>query len=108
MEDLDTFLTVLYVMVDDLCKQHQLLRPQRRGPAPKLGVSEIITLALFGQWARFSSERAFYRFVQRHLKAAFPNLPDHSQYQNLWSHLHIRSLGQQEAHHADHFLHPQK
>lgn len=80
MEDLDTFLTVLYVMVDDLCKQHQLLRPQRRGPAPKLGVSEIITLALFGQWARFSSERAFYRFVQRHLKAAFPNLPDHSQF----------------------------
>ncbi|GCF08515.1 hypothetical protein [Dictyobacter arantiisoli] len=24
MEHLDTFLTVLYVMVDDLCKQHSL------------------------------------------------------------------------------------
>ena len=28
--------------------------------------------------------------------------------QNLWSHLHIRSLGQQETNHADYFLHPQK
>ena len=80
MEDLDTFLTILYVMVDDVCKQHQLLLPKRRGPAPKLGLSEIITLALFGQWARFPSERAFYRFALRHLKPAFPNLPDHSQF----------------------------
>lgn len=79
MEDLDTFLTILYVMVDDLCKQHSLSMPKRCGPTPKLGLSELITLALFGQWARFSSERAFYRFAQRHLKAAFPTLPDHSQ-----------------------------
>jgi len=80
MEDLDTFLTLLYVMVDDLCKQHGLSMPTHPGPAPKLSLSELITLALFGQWARFPSERAFYRFAQRHLKAAFPMLPDHSQF----------------------------
>ena len=28
MEHLDTFLTVLYVMVDDLCKQHSLSMPR--------------------------------------------------------------------------------
>lgn len=80
MEDLDTFLTILYVMVDDLCKQHHLTLPKRPGPAPKLDLSELITLALFGQWAHFQSERAFYRFAQRHLKTAFPLLPDHSQF----------------------------
>lgn len=80
MEHLDTFLTVLYVMVDDLCKQHSLSMPRHPGPAPKLGLSELLTLALFGQWARFPSEQAFYRFAQRHLKAAFPMLPDHSQF----------------------------
>jgi hypothetical protein len=79
MENLDTFLTILYVTIDDLCKLHQLRLPVRRGPAPKLSVSELITLVLFGQWARFPSERAFYRFAARHLKAAFPTLPDHSQ-----------------------------
>lgn len=80
MEDLDTFLTLLYVMIDDLCKQHQLSLPKHRGPAPKLGLSELITLVLFGQWTRFASERTFYRFAQRHLKTAFPTLPDHSQF----------------------------
>lgn len=80
MEDLDTFLTTLYVMVDDLCKLHKLSLPKQRGPAPKLGVSELLTLALFGQWACFSSERAFYRWALRHLKAGFPPLPDHSQF----------------------------
>lgn len=57
MEDPDTFLTLLHVMIDDLCKQHQLSLPKHRGPAPKLGLSELITLVLFGQWARFASER---------------------------------------------------
>ena len=80
MPDLDTFLTTLYVMVDDLCKLHGLSMSKHPGPAPKLGLSELITLALFGQWAQFPSERAFYRFAQRHLKAAFPTLPDHSQF----------------------------
>lgn len=80
MEHLDTFLTTLYVMVDDLCKQQGFTWPKHPGPQPNLGVSEVITLSLFGQWARFPSERAFYRFAQRHLKAAFPRLPDHSQF----------------------------
>ena len=80
MEDLDTFLTLLYVMVDDLCKSHNLHLPSRRGPAPALSCSEVLTLSLFGQWARFSSERGFYRFAQRHLKSAFPTLPDRSQF----------------------------
>ena len=69
MEHLDTFLTVLYVMVDDLCKQHSLSMPRHPGPAPKLGLSELLTLALFGQWARFPSEQAFYRFAQRHAQS---------------------------------------
>jgi len=59
MEDLDTFLTLLYVTIDDLCKSHQLHLPSRPGPAPKLACSEVITLSLFGQWARFASERTF-------------------------------------------------
>ena len=59
MENLDTFLTTLYVMVDDVCKQHQLWVPTHPGPSPKLSRCELITLAIFGQWYRFSSERNF-------------------------------------------------
>ncbi|HET8841178.1 MAG TPA: hypothetical protein VFN35_06895 [Ktedonobacteraceae bacterium] len=37
MEDLDTFLTTLSVMVDTLCKHHRLSLPKRPLPAPRLG-----------------------------------------------------------------------
>jgi hypothetical protein len=54
MEHPDTFLTVLYVMVDDLCKQHSLSMPRHPGPAPKLGLSELLTLALCGTMGAIS------------------------------------------------------
>jgi hypothetical protein len=78
MVDVDTFLTTLYVMVDDFC---QLSLPSEPHPGPQaaLSRSEVVTLALFGQWQGFGSERGFYRYAQRHLRAAFPSLPTREQ-----------------------------
>jgi hypothetical protein len=45
--------------------------------------SEVVTLALFGQWNHFPSERAFYRYADHHLRNAFPRLPDRSQLNRL-------------------------
>lgn len=73
MLEVDTFLCWLYVVVDDLCKA---LPPTRvRGPAAALSRSEVVTLALFGQWGRFATERDFYRYADRRLRGAFPALP---------------------------------
>ena len=81
MVDVDTFLTALYVMVDDFCHSH---RPKRRpGPQPSLPESEVITLAIFARWSRFSSERDFYRYATDHLTEAFPTLPERSQFNRL-------------------------
>jgi hypothetical protein len=78
----DTFLLTLYVMVDDFCKAH--LPPERRpGPAASLTRSEVVTLAIFSEWAVFPSERAFYRYALGHLRPAFPRLPERSQYNRL-------------------------
>ena len=82
MVDSDTFPTTLYVMIDDFCKSH--LPPEHRCGAPaSLTRSKVLTLALFSQWQRFSSERGFYRYAQRHLRGAFPTLPDRSQFNRL-------------------------
>src|SRR5512135_3145041 len=82
MVDSDTFLTTWYVMIDDFCKGH--LSPEPHGGAPaSLTRSQVLTLALFGQWQRFSSERGFYRYAQRHLRGAFPTVPDRSQFNRL-------------------------
>jgi hypothetical protein len=82
MVDSDTFLTTLYVMIDDFCKSH-LFPKHRGGDRVSLTLSEVLTLALFGQWQRFSSERGFYRYAQQHLRGAFPTLPDRSQFNRL-------------------------
>lgn len=79
MVDVDTFLTTLYVMVDDLCKTSW--PPEcHPGPPAALSRSETVTLAIFGQWQGFGSERGFSRSAQRHLRAAFPHLPTREQF----------------------------
>src|SRR5215204_5614438 len=81
MLDMDTFLTILYVIADDFCHSHP---PKKRpGPQPSLSEGEVITLALFARWGRFSSERDFYRYAEGNLRDAFPTLPDRSQFNRL-------------------------
>jgi hypothetical protein len=81
MLDVDTFLTTLYVMVDDFCHS----QPPRRRPGPQasLSKSEVLTLAIFARWSRFNSERDFYRYADTKLRDAFPTLPDRSQFNRL-------------------------
>jgi hypothetical protein len=78
----DTFLTLLYVMADDFCKYH--LPPEKTpGPRASLTRSEVITLALFGQWSHSPSERGLYRYASKHLRPAFPTLPYRGQFNRL-------------------------
>jgi len=79
MVDMDTFLSTLYVMVDEVCKTS--LPPESYpGPQAALSRSEMVTLALCGQWQGFGSERGFYPYTRRHLRAAFPTLPSREQF----------------------------
>jgi hypothetical protein len=82
MVDLDTFLTELYVMVDDYCKG-QPAEACGSGRTPALSRSETITLGLLSRWAHFPTDRAFQRFAAQYLRAAFPTLPDRSQLNRL-------------------------
>jgi hypothetical protein len=86
MLDADTFLTRLYVAVDEYCKREGIpahALPGHRGPAPALAPSEVVTLAVYAQWARFASERAFYRHASACLRGAFPRLPARPQLNRL-------------------------
>ncbi|MBU0494683.1 MAG: IS982 family transposase [Chloroflexi bacterium] len=83
MVDTDTFLTTLYVLVDDFCLEHGPVEAARPGPKPSLSCSEVSTLAIFGQWSRFRNQRDFYRFAQQRLRAAFPTLPNRTQFNRL-------------------------
>ena len=103
--DLDTFLTTLYVAVDDFCKAELPAERTRPGPEASLSRSEVVTLAILGQWARFGSERDFWRFAQARLRGAFPKLPDRSQFNRLMrTHHHaIVAFGLSFARCAQHY-----
>jgi hypothetical protein len=80
--DVDTFLTALYVMVDNFC-QSLTQKERHPGPDASLSPSEVVTLAIFARWGRFASERDFYRYANAYLRTAFPTLPDRSQFNRL-------------------------
>lgn len=80
MNDPESVLTEVYVLVDDLLPEVMPVVPVRPGPPPALAPSEIITLAVMSQWARFRSERDFYRYAEHQLRPLFPHLPSRSQF----------------------------
>ena len=63
MVDMDTFLTTLYVMVDDFCKS-EVPATGEPGPEPSLSQGEVVTLCMLSQWSRFRNQRDFYRFAE--------------------------------------------
>jgi len=90
--DLETFLTTLYVMVDDLFRQHVLPKMPLHGrPTPQLADSEVLCLGLAAQWRSgvpWKSERGFLRYAHKHLRHLFPGLTTQSAFnrrlRNLW------------------------
>lgn len=76
--DLDTFLTRLYVVVDDWYKlEIQPVKPVRCGASPRMSDSEVLTVALAGQWqvgTPWRSERAVVRYMQAHGRQWFPTM----------------------------------
>lgn len=73
--DLDTFLTLVYCIVDDVY-QEQLAptRPNRPGPKPELSDREVLCLALLAQWQGRRSENAFLAYAVQHWRCYFPQL----------------------------------
>lgn len=73
--DLDTFLTTVYCLIDDLYQAHLAPgKPRRPGQRPTLSDSEVLTLLLLAQWQQDRSERAFLRHAGAHWRPYFPQL----------------------------------
>jgi hypothetical protein len=76
--DLETFLTGLYVLVDDLYQDHiQPQMPASGGPPARMSDSEVLCLGLAAQWRSgvpWKSKRGVIRYVHKHLRSLFPTL----------------------------------
>lgn len=80
--DLETFLTTLYVIADDLYVASVMPKlPVTGGPAPKLSDAEVLCLGLAAQWRSgvpWHTERGFVRYALKHLRTFFPQMTSQS------------------------------
>lgn len=80
----DTFLTTVYVLVDDFCKENPVVPEEQTlwgtGRKRNLSRAEIVALSIFGQWSRWRSEREFWSFCNQRLRPLFPGLPDRAEF----------------------------
>lgn len=73
--DVDTFLTTVYCLVDDVYQHHaRPVRAHVRGRRGELSDSEVLTLMLLCQWQSARSERRFVVWAAEHWRAYFPRL----------------------------------
>lgn len=71
--DLDTLLTTVYCLVDDIYVQEIAPhKPHRPGRKAEMSDSEVLTLALLAQFQRSRSEREFLRTARKRLTPYFP------------------------------------
>jgi hypothetical protein len=80
--DLETFLTTLYVITDDLYVKFVLPKlPATGGPPPQLSDSEVLCLGLAAQWRSgvpWKTERGLVRYALKHLRSFFPGMTSQS------------------------------
>src|SRR5262249_24210528 len=76
--NLETFLTALYVIVDDVYqRQIRVQMAPCGGPPALMSDSEVLCLGLAAQWRSgvpWQSERGIMRYVRKHLRHLFPTL----------------------------------
>lgn len=77
----ETFLTVLYCVLDELYQTHApTLLAGKVGTKPEFSDSEVLTLMVAQHWCGFQKEATFLRFIQNNYLHLFPRLLDQSQF----------------------------
>ena len=73
--DLESFLTAVYCLIDDaLTPMLAAQKLRQRGPAPTLSDSEVLAIAVAGEFLGLATDQALYRHFRRYHAALFPRL----------------------------------
>src|SRR5918997_4951193 len=88
MEDVETFLTTVYVAVDDVYQARIApLRRRQAGRPPAFADREVLTVTLAQQLLGIDSERAWLALLRRNWGALFPHLPSAHEFNRRTRHL---------------------
>jgi Transposase DDE domain len=70
--DVSTFVVTVFCLIDDWLKDQGPLR--RRGPAPKLSDSEVLTIEVVGEFLGIDTDSGLFDHFRRHHAELFPAL----------------------------------
>src|SRR5918997_1012050 len=88
MEDVETFLTTVYVAVDDVYQARIApLRRRQAGRPPAFADSEVLTVTLAQQLLGIDSERTWSALLRRNWGGVFPHLPSSHEFNRRARHL---------------------
>jgi hypothetical protein len=82
-EDIDSLLIWLYITLDDMNKQTELLLYTERfsnNRIPYFSDNELFTCAIFSEMLGFRCKKSGYDYIRRHYKSWFPLLPSYEVY----------------------------
>lgn len=96
MFDIDEFIIAVFLVVDNyLTPLLQHSPPRRKGAAPALSDSEVLTLEIVGEFLGYHDDVRIWRYFFHHWHAWFPDLPDRTtfvrQAANLWHYKQLSS-----------------
>ena len=84
----EEFIIQTFCLIDDLFDELFPEPLRKRGFAPKLSDSEVVTIEVVGEWLGFHKDKEIWKYFQRHWLHFFPKLPSRtklaSQGANLW------------------------
>lgn len=91
IEDLKDFITVTFVIIDDIYQEitPSYVAKRRNSHKAILSDSEIITISIVGELMTIDSEKAWFGFVKRNLRDLFPRLGDRSRFNRTRRKLHL-------------------
>ena len=70
--DLNTFIVVIYCLIDDWLQGQP--RYRQRGPQPILSDSELLTIEVVGNWLEHATDKGMFRYFRQHYSEWFPAL----------------------------------
>lgn len=71
--DVNTLIVAVFCLVDDWLEERSP-RLRRRGPAPKLSDSEVLTIEIIGEFLGIDTDSGLYAYFGRHYSGWFPAL----------------------------------
>ena len=85
----DFIIAVFCIIDDELAKTLDGKKLRKRGRAPGLIDSEVLTMEIVGEFSGIDTDKGIWTYFKTHWKHFFPDIPDRSNFARQAANLHV-------------------